>query len=45
MEPQAGSTLTLYVEQVVADDVLDQAYAWLCARRKRFPDVCDIWRG
>ena len=39
MEPQAGSSLTIYVEQIAAEDVLDQAYARLCARRKRFPDV------
>jgi hypothetical protein len=43
MNPPMGMPGTLSVEQVADDDVLDEAYAWFCARRKRFPDACDIW--
>ena len=31
------------IEQLVSDHVLNQAYEWLCQRRKHFPTGSDIW--
>lgn len=31
------------VEALLTDDILDRAYAWLCHRRRRFPDAADVW--
>ena len=38
--PVAGTSPR--IEEVAAGEVLDRADAWFCARRKRFPDPCDI---
>ena len=29
---------------LVADDLLDQAFDWLCHRRKDWPPEADVWR-
>lgn len=34
------STIT---RKLIADDTLEKAYAWLCHRRKDYPDSADIW--
>lgn len=31
------------VEEMVSDEVVDQAYAWLCRRRRHFPGCADVW--
>ena len=28
---------------IIADEVLESAYAWLCRRRQRYPPAADIW--
>jgi hypothetical protein len=33
----------LSIHDVVADEVLECAYRWLCERRKFYPDAADIW--
>ncbi len=33
----------LTLDDLVTDDVLDAAYAWLCRRRRAFPDTADVW--
>jgi len=36
-----GSAIT--IEELLAEEVLARAYAWLCKRRKGYPDGADIW--
>ncbi len=31
------------VADLISDEVLEQAYAWLCKRRKDYPPASDIW--
>ncbi len=31
------------MDEVVCETVLDQAYAWLCTRRRAFPPDADVW--
>ncbi len=31
------------IEDVLSGEVLEDAYAWLCKRRRRYPDASDIW--
>ena len=31
------------IDALVTDAVLDDAYAWLCRRRARYPASADIW--
>ena len=31
------------IEDIVAEPVLEQAYAWLCHRRRHYPSSADIW--
>jgi hypothetical protein len=31
------------MDEVVSEAVLDQAYAWLCKRRRAFPPDADFW--
>ena len=31
------------IEEVATEKILDQAYAWLCCQRRRFPDQSDVW--
>ncbi|WP_135505237.1 reverse transcriptase/maturase family protein [Roseovarius aestuariivivens] len=33
----------MLIEQIVSDDILDEAYAWLCHRRRDYPANADIW--
>jgi len=32
-----------WIGEVAARGVLDAAFAWLCDRRKAYPDSADIW--
>ena len=41
--PMIRESPVLSIHGVVADDVLDDAYRWLCERRKRYPDAAVIW--
>ena len=34
---------TSLIEQIASDDVLQQAYDWLCARRKEYSAYNDVW--
>ena len=31
------------LDDLLTDAVLDRAYAWLCHRRRAYPDVADVW--
>ena len=31
------------IRDLVADDILDAAYDWLCRRRRDYPDDADVW--
>lgn len=31
------------IEDIITDEVLEQAYGWLCQRRKNYPPDADIW--
>ena len=33
----------MLVEQIASDAVLDEAYTWLCHRRRDYPANADIW--
>ena len=33
----------MLIEQIASDAVLDEAYAWLCHRRRDYPAKADIW--
>lgn len=33
----------MLIEQIASDAVLDEAYAWLCHRRRDYPANADIW--
>jgi hypothetical protein len=33
----------MLIEKIASDAVLDEAYAWLCLRRKDYPDHADVW--
>src|SRR5688572_22120795 len=33
----------MILEELAADALLDQAYVWLCQRRKRFPPNAEVW--
>ena len=41
--PMMRESPALSIHDVVADEVLDCAYRWLCERRKFYPDAADIW--
>ena len=41
--PMTQESPALSIHDVVADEVLDCAYRWLCERRKFYPDDADIW--
>ncbi len=32
------------VEEIASDAVIDEAYAWLCERRKDYAPDADVWR-
>lgn len=34
---------SVFIEDLLAEEVLARAYAWLCKRRKGYPSACDIW--
>ena len=34
----------LTIDTIVTDTVLDEAYTWLCQRRKDWPVDADVWR-
>jgi hypothetical protein len=31
------------IEDIITDEVLESAYAWLCKRRQDYPPAADIW--
>ena len=31
------------IAEIVTDEILDSAYAWLCERRKDWPPIADVW--
>ena len=33
----------MLIEKIVSDDILDEAYEWLCHRRRDYPANADIW--
>ena len=33
----------LTLEDILADEVLDRAFAWLCHQRRHWPDATDVW--
>ena len=33
------------MDEVASEAVLDQAYTWLCKRRRAFPPGADVWPG
>jgi retron-type reverse transcriptase len=33
----------MLIEQIASDEILDEAYAWLCRRRRDYPTNTDIW--
>jgi retron-type reverse transcriptase len=33
----------MLIEQIASDDILDEAYAWLCHRRRDYPANADVW--
>ena len=36
-------SLQVTIAEIVADEVLDSAYAWLSERRKDWPPNADVW--
>ena len=43
MVDEKGERIPLTIADVIADEVMDAAYEWLCKRRKDFPPNADIW--
>ena len=35
---------TLLMDTIASDQVIDEAYAWLCERRKDYAPDADVWR-
>jgi len=33
----------IVIEDIITDEVLESAYAWLCKRRQDYPPAADIW--
>ena len=33
----------IVIEDIITDELLDSAYAWLCRRRQDYPPAADIW--
>ena len=33
----------IVIEDIIAEDVLESAYAWLCKRRQEYPCDADVW--
>jgi len=33
----------MLIERVASDAILDEAYAWVCHRRRDHPDNAEIW--
>lgn len=33
----------MVIADIIADAVLDQAFAWLCKRRREYPADADVW--
>ncbi len=36
---------TLLMDTIASDQVIDEAYAWLCERRKDYAPDADVWHG
>jgi hypothetical protein len=39
----AAQDQTMMMAQLTSDVVLDEAFEWLCIRRKEYPDRADVW--
>ncbi len=33
----------IVIEDIIADEVLESAYEWLCRRQQDYPPASDIW--
>jgi hypothetical protein len=41
--PVIGTPATVRASDLVTDDVLDEAYRWLCENRSGWPASADVW--
>ena len=38
-----NATMLILMEEIASDEVLEQAYQWLCERRKNYSHNDDVW--
>ncbi|MCZ6874872.1 MAG: hypothetical protein O7G88_15305 [bacterium] len=44
LHPKLISQDAITIQVLVADDLLDPVFDWLCQRRKDWPSNADVWR-
>lgn len=43
-QPETTAQRPITTEALATDDLLNEAFAWLCKRRKNWPPQADVWR-